>query len=188
MHLIIDDTNVATIEKSFHKIADELINNHVLVAGNSSYQISNLEFYYYNEKSHRDENCHALRYKKAKIRQLLNSKWHLHNKGFEPTYKHKGIDFTFGDGINFGGILIKETRRIEDNTKFSQSKFIDELISVLKPKDENELILMIEEEEKLRFERTECNNKYSISRHKRIRLAKETFKNSLYAFVIPPIQ
>ena len=136
----------ANIEDSFYEIANFLINEHKLKAGNSSYQVSKIELYYYNEKLHRDYNCHSLKYKRAKDRQLLNSKWYVHKRSINPNFRRKGIDFTFEDGVNFGGILIKEVVRIEDSKKFSQSKFIDELINVLEPKDSDEFINMVEEQ------------------------------------------
>lgn len=180
MKLSIDQAN---IEDSFYEIANFLINEHNLKAGNSNYQVSNIEFYYYNEKLHRDDNCHSLKYKRAKVRQLLNSKWYVHKISINPNFKHKGIDFTFGDGVNFGGILIKEVIRIEDSKRFSQSKFVDELINVLEPKDSDEFIKMVEEQAKLTFNKSGKKN-LSIERCSRIGLAKETFKDSLYAFKI----
>jgi hypothetical protein len=175
--------NQANIEDSFYEIANFLINEHKLKAGNSSYQVSNIEFYYYNKKLHRDDNCHSLKFKRAKVRQLLNSKWYVHKISINPGNKHKGIDFTFGDGVNSGGILIKEVIRIEDNKKFTQSTFVDELIDVLDPKDSDEFIKMVEEQEKLTFKES-GNKNLSIEGCSRISLAKETFKDSLYAFKI----
>ncbi|MEA3362948.1 MAG: hypothetical protein U9Q61_06720 [Thermodesulfobacteriota bacterium] len=176
--------DVDKIDECFYAIANELINNHVLIVGNSSYQISNVEFYYYNQECHRDENCHSLKSKRAKDRQLLNSKWYVHKKSINPKYKRKGIDFTIGDGTNLGGVLIKEVIRIEDNTKFTQSKFIDELISILNPTNPDHLIKMIEEEELLKFKMNEGRKKHNILKDKRVGLAKETYKNNLYAFRI----
>jgi len=180
MKLSIDQGN---IEDSFYEIANSLINEYKLHAGSSSYQISNIEFYYYNEKLHRDDNCHSLKFKRAKVRQLLNSKWYVHKESINPNYKHKGIDFTFGDGMSFGGILIKEVVRREDHKRFSQSKFVDELINVLEPKDSVEFIKMIEEQEKLTFKKSSKQD-LSIKRCPRIGLVKETFKDCLYAFKI----
>lgn len=175
--------NQSNIGDSFYEIASSLINEYKLHAGSSSYQISNIEFYYYNEKTHRDDNCHSFKYKRAKIRQLLNAKWYVHKKSINPNFKHKGIDFTFGDGVNFGGVLIKEVVRIEDSKKLSQSKFVDELINILEPKDSDEFIKMVEEQEKLIFKKSGKQN-LSIERCSRIGLTKKTFKDSLYAFKI----
>ncbi|GAB6070870.1 hypothetical protein JCM30760_19670 [Thiomicrorhabdus hydrogeniphila] len=175
--------NQSNIENSFYEIANLLINEHTLQAENLTYQISNIEFYYYNEKLHRDDNSHALKYKRAKVRQLLNSQWYVHKRSINPNFKHKGIDFTFGDGINFGGILIKEVIRTKDNKRFSQSKFVDELINVMGPKDPDEFIKMIEEQEKLTFKKSGGQN-HGIAKRSRIGLVNETFKDSLYAFKI----
>jgi|TARA_B110000902_G_C13952015_1_gene453952 hypothetical protein len=180
MNLSIDPEN---INGSFCKIADLLINEYDLVIVNSVYQVSNIEFYYYNETLHRDDNSHSFKYKRARVRQLLNSKWYIHKISINPNFKHKGIDFTFGDGVSFGGILIKEVIRIEDNKKFSQSKFVDELIDVLEPKDPDEFINMVEEQEKLTFNKRDKKS-HIIEKCSRIGLANETFKDSLYAFKI----
>lgn len=180
MHLSIDPRD---IENSFHKIAKFLINEHNLEVGNSIYQLSNIEFYYYNEKLHRDENCHSLKYKRAKIRQLLNSEWYVHKESINEKFRRKGIDFTCGDGESYGGILIKEVIRIEDNKKLSQSKFVDELICVLKPKDSDEFIKMIEEQNELTFIKSDQKN-LRIEKCPRVGLAKATYKDSFYAFKI----
>ena len=37
-------------------------------------------------------------------------KWYLHNLNTNVEFRRKGIDYTFGDEVNYGGILIKEVR------------------------------------------------------------------------------
>ena len=181
MDLTINDTSVKTIENDFQRIANEILNKNILLVNSKKYRISNVEFYYYNDTNHKDENSHALKYKRAKERQLLNAVWYLHKISINPKYKHKGLDFTFGNGVNFGGILIKEVICIETNIKFSQSKFIDELINILKPSSKEDFLNMIETNEKIKFKSMDIDFK-DIEASPRKGLVNETFKNSHYAY------
>ena len=181
MNLTINQTNLQTIEEDFMRVAEEILNTHILQVDSEEYRISNIEFYFYNHTNHKDENSHALKYNRAKERQLLNSKWYLHKISINPNYKHKGLDFTFGDGVSFGGILIKEAINIRNNIKFSQSKFIDELVDILKPNSKEEFLKMIETDEKIMFIKKIIENK-SIEALPRKGLVNETFKDSNYAY------
>lgn len=181
MNLTINQTNLQTIEQDFLRIANEILNAHILKVDSKEYRICNIEFYFYNDTNHRDENSHALKYSRAKERQLLLAKWYLHKISINPNDKHKGIDFTFGDGINFGGILIKEVINIKNNIKFSQSKFIDELINILKPNSKEEFLKMIEVDEKIIFEEA-IIDKNIIEAVPRKKLVNKTFKDSNYAY------
>ncbi len=183
MNLRVDNTNLETIESSFNTMAESILNSHLLDVKGHKYRVINIEFYYYNESIHKDENSHALKYKRAAERQLLNSAWYLHKVSINPKYKHKGIDFTFGDGKNYGGILIKEVIKESTKEKFSQSKFVDELKDVLQPKDEKDFLKLIEDDKSLNFEECEIR-KLFIDKNKRKGLVNETFKDSEYAFKV----
>jgi len=182
LKLTIDDTSIATIEESFSDIAKSLLNDYILVAKNQKYRVTNIEFYYYNNSSHKDENSHIVRSQRAKERQLLNAEWYLHKITTNPRCQHKGIDFTFGNGENCGGILLKEVVRLSDNSIFSQSKFVDELLRVLKPKDKDHFLEIIENAAQLKFCKNSSLDKHEIIRDKRRGLVKDSFKNSLYSF------
>lgn len=86
-------------------------------------------------------------------------KWYLHNLNTNVEFRRKGIDYTFGDEVNYGGILIKEVRGLfGEKLLHTQSKFIYELVNVLNPIEVSKynsivFLKMIEEEEKLRFEK-----------------------------------
>ena len=56
------------------------------------YRIGEIEFYYYDEENHPDIFCHIAEPQKTK------GCWYIHQSG---------MDITFGDGKNFGGILIR---------------------------------------------------------------------------------
>ncbi len=69
--------------------------------------------------------------------------------------------------------------------KFSQSKFIDEIINELKPKTKEEFLKMIEQDRKIDFSHEPNIPKYHILRWTRKGLTKEDkFKNMGYAFKI----
>ncbi len=183
MDLTIDETNIKTIEASFLRIANEILNEHLLFVDSKKYRIIAIEFYFYNHSNHKDENSHALKYKRAKERQLLQSKWYLHKISINPNYKYKGLDYTFGNGKNFGGILIKEILDIDNNIKYTQSKLIDEFIKVLKPSSKEEFLKMIEIDEKIQFKNVTIDKK-NIKAIPRKGLVKKSFKNSNYAYKI----
>ena len=191
MKIKVDTESIETIEKSFLEIAEELMVKHVLKVGKEKYRISSLEFYYYNENcQHCDTNSHSLRSPRAKERQLLNSKWYLHKKSINLNYRRKGIDFTFGDGKNCGGALLKEVTVDGENgdKKFSQSKFVDELIRVLNPVDADLFLRLIEEDEVLTFVASSSSEEYKIAQRKRKGLAKQDgYTDSPYAFCLKKV-
>jgi len=181
LNLTIDETNLQTIEASFSRIANEILNEHIILIDSRKYRVITIEFYFYNNTNHKDENSHALKYSRAKERQLLYAKWYLHKISINSKYKHKGLDFTFGNKENFGGILIKEILDIETNIKFTQSKLVDEFIKVLKPSSKEEFLEMIEVNDKIKFEKMEIG-KQNIETSPRKGLVNESFKNNHYAY------
>ncbi len=115
---------LANIQDSFDEIAKRMLNEYILEVDNKiQYRITNIEFYYYEEGLHEDNNTHGLCSTRAMERQLQNGEWYLHKKSVNLNNHRKGIDYTIGDGINFGGILIKEVVDLDGN-RFSQSLFI----------------------------------------------------------------
>ncbi len=183
MNLEIDDRDIKSIEDDFLRIADEILNHRIIKASSQRYRILKIEFYFYNHHNHKDENSHACKYERARERQLLCGAWYLHKISINPKYNYKGLDYTFGDSKNYGGILIKEVVNIISKKIFSQSKFIDELIGVLRPSSKEQFLKMIENENKIRLIKEEMQN-YEIERLPRKGLSKETFKESKYAFSI----
>ena len=79
------------IEKSFNRIATDLMNNWILIAGNKSYRICELEFYYESD-SHNDPYIHGHELQKE------SGKWYFHGPG---------LDLTFGSGNYHRSILIR---------------------------------------------------------------------------------
>lgn len=184
MNLKINDTNLTTIKESFLEIAEQILNYYILDVNGKQYRIKNIEFYYYNENKHPDQNSHSLKYKRAKERQILNAQWYLHKISINKKYNYKGLDYTFGDGKNYGGILIKEVVELNNyENKFSQSNFINEIIDILKPTSKDDFLKMIENDNKINFKYKEKIPKYNILAWTRKGLTKEDkFINSGYAF------
>lgn len=100
--LELDKTNYETIKKSFDEIANKLFNNYVIQVNNSIYRLIDIEFYYYSEISHKDIYAHK------HYLQQNNGHWYFHSSG---------VDITFGDGINYGGILIRAIAKISEKGK-----------------------------------------------------------------------
>jgi hypothetical protein len=98
MNLEIDNEN---IEKSFNRIATDIMNNWILKAGDKSYRICELEFYY-KSVSHQDPYIHGHELQKQM------GKWYFHGSG---------LDLTFGNVEDPGSILIRSIYNI-DNQRY----------------------------------------------------------------------
>ncbi len=87
--------------EDFLRIASELMNFHVLIAGNQTYRFTTLEFYYFDKENHPDiySHQHAL--------QKTTGKWYFHGSG---------LDITFGNEDVHGGILIRGIKNLQKNT------------------------------------------------------------------------
>jgi len=116
-------------QAAFDKVAELLINHHLLIAGDAQYEIKELEFYYLSE-THEDPYVHK------NERQGKFGSWYFHRlKSFED-YKHtrRGLDLTFGNKEKkiYGGILIRAIKPIDGN-EYTQgpSKVVGKLLEHL---------------------------------------------------------
>ncbi|MBX2964579.1 MAG: hypothetical protein KF845_00435 [Cyclobacteriaceae bacterium] len=88
MNLEIDNTR---IEHSFDRIAKDLLTTKALYVNKKIFRFTEIEFYYFNEKYHKDEYTHE--------HERHSGEWRFHNQG---------IDITFSsDNASDGGILIR---------------------------------------------------------------------------------
>lgn len=174
--------NQKDIQSSFLKIADEILNSHLLVCKDTKFRVLAIEFYYLS-KNHLDLNTHAAKFNRAKESQSKMHQWYLHKLSINPKNNFKGIDYTFGQDGAFGGILIKKVLKESNKKLFSQSKFIDELILILRPKSVDEFVWQIEKESLLYFEKSELKS-FKIVAKKRKGLKNSSFKDALYRFEI----
>ncbi len=85
------------IPASFSAIAERLLKNYKLQVNESWYRLLDIEFYYYAEGLYEDVYAHKHE------AQLEAGKWYFHGSG---------IDITFGDRRNYGGILIRAIGKI----------------------------------------------------------------------------
>lgn len=98
MYLEIDFTNEETVVDSFRTIAKALFSDYVLIVNETRYRLLDLEFYCYAENQFEDPYAHKHNH------QLTNGKWYSHGSG---------LDITFGNGIDHGGILIRAIAEID---------------------------------------------------------------------------
>lgn len=88
----------------FNNLANYLMNKCILKIGEIEYELMEIEFYFYNEKIHKDINTHCSESQKK------SNTWYLHQLKNNLTFKsgnYKGLDITFGDENSYGGILIR---------------------------------------------------------------------------------
>lgn len=97
MNLEIDSATPATIDISIQTIAERILKDAKLQINNSYYRLIDIEFYYYAAGVHEDVYAHQ------HAAQLETGHWYFHGSG---------IDITFGNGRNFGGILIRAIAKI----------------------------------------------------------------------------
>lgn len=106
INLDINCESKKTINQSIDTIAEKLFKDFKLQVNQSFYRLIDIEFYYYAEGVHEDIYAHQHQ------AQLESGKWYFHASG---------IDITFGNGKNFGGILIRALGKVSN--KGQQSKF-----------------------------------------------------------------
>lgn len=110
--LEIIDTTVESITQSFDQIAKKLFEDYKLIVNDNHYRFIDLEFYYYSSKIFEDIFVHKHE------AQLQKGKWYFHGSG---------IDITFGNGKNHGGILIRAIAKISTEST-REKKFIEKEI------------------------------------------------------------
>jgi hypothetical protein len=100
INLKVNFETLKSILADFDKIAEKISNEIILKINNAYYRIIEFEFYTYAEKF---PDPHT--YKNPL--QLENCKLYLHASG---------IDITFGDKVNYGGILLRSIVKLQDGS------------------------------------------------------------------------
>ena len=98
------DVNFETLEttlQSFDRIADKISRDINLKINNTYYRLVDFEFYTYS-------NALPDPHTYTNDLQLLSGKLYLHSSG---------VDITFGDGINYGGILLRSVIKLYDGSE-----------------------------------------------------------------------
>lgn len=99
---------------SFNKIANYILNCIELHIGTKKYEFTEIEFYYYSD-DHQDCALHRDQLQKT------SNMFYVHNKG------RGGIDITFGNSDNFGGILIRGIKEV-----MPDEKYVDGPLNIMK--------------------------------------------------------
>ncbi len=90
------------LEKHFAKVADQILNKHVMWINSKPYRLLEIEFYL-NSQNHPDTFTHG------DPMQAKRGEWYFHRQ--KNTYKagtYKGLDIAFGQGDSSkGGILLR---------------------------------------------------------------------------------
>ena len=93
----INCSSAEKVQNSFKGIAERLFNDFKLQINSSFYRLLDIEFYYFADGVYEDVYAHK------HVAQLQKGKWYFHGSG---------IDITFGNGKNYGGILIRGIAKI----------------------------------------------------------------------------
>jgi hypothetical protein len=180
--------NKKDLVSDFHAIAEDLMQNHILVTKKQSYFLAEIEFYYYHDSFHPDNSTHC------HPRQLDSETWYVHRYGKTDTIiktRRKGIDITFGNGEDaYGGILLRALQNIQkkDDYVYGTSKILDRIIG-----DSGSSIEQIEgqsifENNNLSLLRVKSNNMevFNCPRHGLGKTTTPEFINLGYRFFILP--
>lgn len=99
-------------QSQFGQMAQKLIHNMLIRAGETYYRLAEVEFYVFAEEheTFNDDLTHQ------HPRQLLNGVWYLHRKSPERT----GLEITFGNNEQkiYGGVLIRAIQNTEDEKDY----------------------------------------------------------------------
>ncbi|MGM0641864.1 MAG: hypothetical protein ACQESN_10620 [Thermotogota bacterium] len=95
---------IEEMQKNFYDSAVELLNNYKLTVGDQEFQLTEIEFYHFNCKNHKDPYTHT------DALQLTCDNLYVHKQ----PWIRGGIDITFGKNEYFGGILIRGIKHKQD--------------------------------------------------------------------------
>ncbi len=89
----ISEKGNADLQGAFNKAAEMLFQNSILIAGESRYQIKEIEFYFSSE-THKDPYVHSTQYSNVN-RQFEFGEWYFHRFVIREKYTHnrRGLDY-----------------------------------------------------------------------------------------------
>ncbi len=133
--------SVKDYEAWFDLLAMEILNRHHFRIRKSLYEITEIEFYIYDDE-HPDANSHATLMQKT----LLQMAFHTHGSSFKEG-SYKGVDISLGHKKRFGGILIRGLKSLKDQRIIDgPSKVVDEILLQFKETKVRNLVLKIDGE------------------------------------------
>lgn len=112
------------VEAGFLEAAKLILIDYQLIAGNESFEVLELEFYFYQKDIHPDPYSHAFQYPKRVIPKMsVTGSWYFHRFiGIEKyTHTRRGLDLTYGSAVQeaYGGLLIRSVKRESDGKRIS---------------------------------------------------------------------
>jgi len=170
------DNSIQSLQSIFYDMAKELMNNYEFSIKNIFFELTEIEFYYFNESKHCDVFTHI-----HHLQKETNGILYVH----ESWGNYGGIDITFGNGDFYGGILIRGIK-INSNFIAGPSKVRTELINTLKENINtyhelqnffNEYPLQILKKEPIEY------NIYHSTRYNLGKKQDDKFRYALYRFV-----
>ena len=120
LDLTICTTDRLAIQQSFDQIAQKLMNSWILAVQDNQYRFSEIEFYYFHEKCHRDNYTHEHQYDEGR--------WRFHNAGLDITFDGKNGEFD--GGILIRGIYNESVKEYVNGPRRVVRRIFDELQSV----------------------------------------------------------
>jgi hypothetical protein len=122
------DSQTALLKMKY--LANELMNNRVVIVGQNQYRLTEIEFYLYHHKWFKDSTTHQDQ------RQLTSDHWYFHrflkSEKMKPFHRI-GLDWTCGNREQniFGGILIRGLMNIANplDYLFEPSKVVKKLVN-----------------------------------------------------------
>ncbi len=157
MDLKIDNDN---IEKSFDRIASDLLTKMTLFVNDKEFQITEIEFYYFHEDHHKDNYTH--------IHERNEEEWRFHNQG---------LDITFmGNEKQDGGILIRGIK-VEDKYINGPRNIIKKIFETFNKVTDSNIIIL-----KKTVDRP--NNIIKTFRHLPNKVQDPLFHNKYYRYLV----
>lgn len=121
LNRLIENSNnsVENMQHIFHVIAEKLMNGYILKISDLEFELTEIEFYYFDDEKHSDVYVHSHDFQKN-----TNSFLYVH----EAWDNYGGIDLTFGNNEYYGGILIRGIKLKDDNYVAGPSKVRSALV------------------------------------------------------------
>lgn len=123
----------------FDILAQEILNNHIFRIRKSFYEITEIEFYIYDD-DHPDANSHATPMQKTSLQMAF----HTHGSSFKEG-SYKGVDISLGHKKRYGGILIRGLKSLADDRLIDgPSKVVDEILLQFKETKVRDLVTLVD--------------------------------------------
>lgn len=92
------DNSIKKMQHIFYSIAEKLMNSYIMKIGDIEFELTEIEFYYFNDEEHSDVYVHS-----HDLQKSTNTFLYVH----QAWDNYGGIDLTFGNNEYYGGILIR---------------------------------------------------------------------------------